>query len=77
MRDRVPWFLLLFSKKLMKNIIINTDNTGRMYMELKILGVVLVSLGTGMLIVRFLPWWGFIAAAMLVAVGAVLIIKKC
>lgn len=46
-------------------------------MELKILGVVLVSFGTGMLIVRFLPWWGFIAAAMLVAVGAVLIIKKC
>ena len=36
-----------------------------------------VSFGMGMLIVRFLPWWGFIAAAMLVAVGAILILRKC
>ena len=46
-------------------------------MELKIMGIILVSLGTGMLIVRFFPWWGFIAALLLVAVGVVLIIKKC
>lgn len=46
-------------------------------MELKILGIILVSFGMGMLIVRFLPWWGFIAAAMLVAVGAILILRKC
>lgn len=61
----------------MKNIIINTESSERMYMELKILGIILVSFGMGMLIVRFLPWWGFIAAAMLVAVGIILILRKC
>ena len=46
-------------------------------MEIKILGIILVSFGMGMLIVRFLPWWGFIAAAMIVAVGIILILRKC
>lgn len=67
----------MVSKKSVKNIIINTESSERMYMELKILGIILVSFGMGMLIVRFLPWWGFIAAAMLVAVGIILILRKC
>ncbi len=55
--------------------IINTD--GGMIMEFKILGIVLVSLGLGMLIVSFFPWWGFIAAIIMVLAGVYLIIKKC
>ncbi len=45
-------------------------------MEFKFIGVILVSLGTGMLIVEFFPWWGFLAAAALVAVGIYIILRK-
>ncbi len=46
-------------------------------MEIRLIGVILVSVGTGMLIVEFFPWWGFLAAAALVAVGIYIILKKC
>ncbi len=46
-------------------------------MEFRLIGVILVSVGTGMLIVEFFPWWGFLAAAALVAVGIYIIIRRC
>ncbi|MCJ7856795.1 hypothetical protein MUJ63_10905 [Lachnospiraceae bacterium NSJ-143] len=46
-------------------------------MEFKILGIILTSFGAGMLVVTFLPWWGFFAAVTMVAAGIFLIIRKC
>ncbi len=46
-------------------------------MQKKLLGVVLSSMGMGMLIVIFLPWWGFLAAAIMVVAGGLLIFNKC
>ncbi len=46
-------------------------------MELKILGIILVSFGSGMLIAQVFPWWGIIAAIFMVAAGVFLILKKC
>ena len=46
-------------------------------MELKILGIILVSFGSGMLVAQVFPWWGIIAAIFMVAAGVFLILKKC
>ena len=45
-------------------------------MEKKILGVILASMGMGMLMVIFLPWWGFLVAAIMVVAGGILIFNK-
>jgi len=47
-------------------------------MEIKILGLILLSLGMGMIIANLFQWWGYIAAVILVAVGVYLIFhNKC
>ena len=45
-------------------------------MQKKIIGIILASMGTGMLIVTFLPWWGFAAATVMVVSGCLLIFGK-
>jgi len=45
-------------------------------MHKKVIGLVLVSMGMGMLIVIFLPWWGFVAAAIMVIAGGLLLFGK-
>ena len=39
----------------------------------RLLGLSLFSAGCGMLVVLVIPWWGFIAAVILVAVGGFLL----
>lgn len=44
----------------------------------QVLGLILCSTGCGMLVVLIIPWWGFMAAMIMVIVGAVLLFsKKC
>jgi len=45
-------------------------------MEKKILGIILASMGMGILLVIFLPWWGFVAATIMVLAGGLLIFNK-
>ncbi|MCQ4726394.1 hypothetical protein NE664_06915 [Anaerotignum faecicola] len=45
-------------------------------MQKKLLGVILSSMGIGMLMVIFLPWWGFAAATVMVIAGGLLIFGK-
>lgn len=45
-------------------------------MQKKILGTILCSMGFGMLFVIFLPWWGFIAATIMVIVGGLLLFGR-
>ncbi len=40
-----------------------------MFLMRRICGIVLISMGTGMLIVLVVPGWGFIFAAVMVIVG--------
>lgn len=44
-------------------------------MNCKILGLILCSMGSGMLIVIILPSWGFFAAAVMVICGILLLRK--
>ncbi len=46
-------------------------------MKIKTIGVALISYGCGMLTVIFIPWWGFIAAFVLVIIGVALALKGC
>ena len=46
-------------------------------MEIKILGIILVSFGLGMIVAQLFPWWGIIAASFMVVAGIFLILKKC
>ena len=47
-------------------------------MNYKALGLILVCLGAGMLMAIFIPWWGCIAASIMVICGVLLIINgKC
>lgn len=41
----------------------------------KLIGIALASMGTGMLVVILIPWWGFILATIMVAIGVFLIIS--
>ncbi|NLK37056.1 MAG: hypothetical protein GX299_03110 [Epulopiscium sp.] len=43
----------------------------------KTLGLVLFSVGSGMLVVIIIPWWGFLAAIILLATGAYLLFSDC
>lgn len=43
----------------------------------KLCGAVLTAFAMGMLIAKFFPWWGFIAAVVLAAVGIYLISDSC
>lgn len=42
----------------------------------KVIGLVLTSTGCGMLVVMFIPWWGFLLAGAMVAVGLLLLLSK-
>ena len=46
-------------------------------MEMKILGIIFISFGLGILLAKIFPWWGCILAVLLVAAGVFLIVKKC
>lgn len=41
--------------------------------EKTLIGSMLCSMGTGMLIVIVFPWWGFIVAGLMVVVGVILL----
>lgn len=43
----------------------------------RLLGLALFSGGCGMLIVLIIPWWGFLLAVILVAVGGFLLFSDC
>lgn len=43
------------------------------YIQKKTLGLIMFSVGFGMLIVMIIPWWGFIAAVILLISGAYLL----
>ncbi|MGE4215292.1 MAG: hypothetical protein AB7E42_11035 [Anaerotignaceae bacterium] len=45
-------------------------------MQKKILGIIMCSMGLGMLFVIFLPWWGFIAATIMVIAGGLLLFGR-
>ena len=44
-------------------------------MEGRIIGLVLVSFGIGLAFARLFKWWGYIAAAVIIAVGIYLLLK--
>ena len=46
-------------------------------MKRKTVGVALISYGCGMLAVIFIPWWGFIAAFIMVVIGVGLLFYNC
>ncbi len=45
-------------------------------MNRKMIGTVLTSFGMGMLVVIFIPWWGFIAAMVMALIG-IMLLKEC
>ena len=47
------------------------------FMKRKTIGIALVSYGCGMLTVIFIPWWGFIAAFIMVVIGIALLFATC
>ena len=42
----------------------------------QLLGIILASVGFGMLIVSLIPWWGYIIAFIILIVGLILIFMK-
>lgn len=42
----------------------------------KLLGIILASMGFGMLIISIIPWWGYILAFIVFILGIILIFMK-